>query len=74
MVRLSELKEGQMGRFSFDREEFLVIERSPEDRSSGVTKVYYILSGSTDTFVWDHSNPVVMVTGRGRLETKLIRE
>lgn len=70
---MSDLRCTEMGKIYPDGEEFLVIDRIPEDRSSGSTKVQF-LSGKRQTFYWDHENPTVVFTGRGHLNNGIIRD
>ncbi len=48
----------------------IVVDRSPPDRASGVTRVQFE-SGGQETFVWDRNDPEVEHLGRGKLEVKI---
>jgi hypothetical protein len=61
-MRLSELSIGKCGRL--DGKRFIVIDRAPEDRSSGSTEVEFE-GGQCKTFVWDLENPDVTPLGKG---------
>lgn len=72
-MQISDLDEGEMGRIVATGKEFLVIERWPEDRGSGITDVHFI-SGGSRRFVWDHEDPEVVKIGRGELKVVKTKE
>jgi len=61
--QLSNLAIGDCG--SIDGKRFIVCDRSPEDRASGVTDIQWE-EGGEETFVWDRSDPMVLLLGRGK--------
>ncbi len=77
-MKLSSLKDGQAGRFSEDVEDpyvkkgqrFIVVDRVPEDRSSGITTVR-VEQGYEAVFIWDHSNPLVECIGTSKVKIEL---
>jgi hypothetical protein len=48
----------------------IIIDRCPEDRSSGVTTVHFE-DGDRNVFIWDHDDPEVEVVGTGKLSFKI---
>lgn len=57
---LSGLQVGQWGTFSVGGKPFIVAERFPEDRASGITIIRWGgWSGPSETFVWDRADPQV---------------
>jgi hypothetical protein len=65
-MQISSLRVGEMGKLVSGGPEFLVTDRWPEDRSSGIQFV----SGGRKWFIWDHEDPEVVRTGQGRIEIK----
>lgn len=51
----------------------IVIDRIPEDRSSGTTTVTF-LDGESRCFIWDWANPDVEYMGKGKLEINIVME
>lgn len=70
-MKLSSMRIGEVG--MMDGRRFIVTNRWPEDRSSGITDVTY-QDGGCRTFVWDHEDPEVIRGGRGRLEVRIVME
>lgn len=66
---LSNLREGEVG--EKDGKRFIVVDRCPEDRSSGLSTIQFE-DGGRKRFVWDYSNPRVKKIGTGKLVTKII--
>lgn len=64
MVRLSSLRAHDIG--SIEGHRFIVLDRYPEDRSSGGTVIMYE-AGDQKRFLWDHEDPMVEPLGRGKV-------
>ncbi len=50
---------------------FVVVDRVPEDRSSGLTTVRYE-DGHAEEFIWDCEDPEVRIIGTGKVEIKVV--
>jgi hypothetical protein len=72
-MKLSDLREGDVGKFPVSGRRFIVTSRTAEDRSSGSTRIT-MESGGTMDYLWDQEDPEVKKIGRGRLVTKIIME
>lgn len=76
-IRLSELQEGDAGIFTSGKgkgKRFVVVDRSPEDRSSGMTEIMFEGSSSGQRFLWDDSDPSVKKIGKGHVAVTIITE
>lgn len=68
LIKLSHVPEG--GVFRLKNTKYIVIDRIPEDRSSGGT-TFRGEKGGDQTYWWDHDNPKVKYLGPGKLVTKI---
>lgn len=69
-MKLSSMRINDLGKYKGRL--FIVYNRWPDDRSSGITEIRYE-NGGTEVFVWDKDNPEVEYIGKGKLETKIIQ-
>lgn len=63
-MQLSSVKE--MGVVQIAGRRGIVVNRCPEDRSSGITDVQWG-DGHREQFIWDYNNPKVKYLGQGKV-------
>ncbi len=70
-MKLSDVQE--RGIVKVGKRRGIVVDRCPEDRSSGITTVQFE-DGDRHNYVWDHEDPEVEYLGQGKLKLKLVLE
>jgi hypothetical protein len=69
-MNLSHVKEGGVCRYPKQKGIFIVSSRWPDDRTSGGTVVTHE-DGSHEQHIWEHSDPIVVYLGDGKLKVSI---